>query len=101
MQEVKADTTKILNGVSDIKTDTALIPELKEEIQKLKEDFSNHQAAQPAYHGWVLQNYLNSATSYCESIASDQGMDVRVGVFQDDEVVDWPVFCLMMMTTQA
>jgi hypothetical protein len=63
-------------GVADIAVDTALIPEMMDDISDLRDQFlkwSRERGGGTAIEGryWALDRWLEAATSYCESVAGE------------------------------
>ncbi|KAK1758769.1 hypothetical protein QBC47DRAFT_409613 [Echria macrotheca] len=72
--DIKGDTTKIRQDVEDIGENAALIPEVRDDIAELRALFLRWQSQQTSGltpREWVLNRYLDSVTTYCESIVGE------------------------------
>jgi hypothetical protein len=92
-REIKEDTSEIRRGVAEIADDTALIPEMRDDIAELRAQFlawrtERHGASGLDSRQWVLERWLDSVSSYCDSIVGSGSAEVDE--HQDDEDEPWP-----------
>ncbi|KAI1108829.1 P-loop containing nucleoside triphosphate hydrolase protein [Nemania sp. NC0429] len=71
-KSVKEDTTVIRSDVAGIKQDTTQIAQILEELATLREIVANIRSSrQAAGSNYILQQYLDSLTSYAETVVLD------------------------------
>ncbi|KAK3380696.1 hypothetical protein B0T24DRAFT_199405 [Lasiosphaeria ovina] len=74
---VKQDTSAIRAQVTDIKQDTSLIPELMDEVMRLRAIIGGGDIPSTSRgQNFVLQQYLDGLTSYAETVCNDIECDL-------------------------
>ncbi|KAK3332970.1 hypothetical protein B0T19DRAFT_398689 [Cercophora scortea] len=73
---VKEDTASIRAGVTEIKQDTSHMPQILEELVRLRAIVASGEIPSTAHdRDFVLQQYLDNLTSYAETVCGDIAWD--------------------------
>ncbi|KAK3693073.1 hypothetical protein B0T22DRAFT_475921 [Podospora appendiculata] len=85
-KSVKEDTASIRAGVTEIKQDTSHMPQILEELVRLRAIVASGETP-PTAHGrdFVLQQYLDNLTSYAETVCGDIAWDSDPDAGSDSE----------------